>query len=213
MPGEGSPTRLSHRGRSAVGRRRTHRHPEPGSGALRQRTAAKGAPPTAWPQLPVCRSRACSVRRLPGLDHPDGATSPPIGGVQASTLITQRMTAKMHRQLVTFTGAGRRALRLLPAADHGQDPLQAADGLPAPGHRQGSWPVLPALRPHDDDLGARASPIRSRARGLLRTRSSAKRNAVLARTRDPRHRRGRLRARLFRRRHRARPGTALARCR
>ena len=30
-----------------------------------------------------------------------------IGGVQASTLITQRMTAKMHRQLVTtFTGAG-----------------------------------------------------------------------------------------------------------
>jgi conjugal transfer pilus assembly protein TraU len=29
-----------------------------------------------------------------------------IGGVQASALLTQRMTAKMHRQLATFTGAG-----------------------------------------------------------------------------------------------------------
>jgi conjugal transfer pilus assembly protein TraU len=29
-----------------------------------------------------------------------------IGGVQASVLLTQRMTAKMHRQLTTFTGAG-----------------------------------------------------------------------------------------------------------
>jgi conjugal transfer pilus assembly protein TraU len=29
-----------------------------------------------------------------------------IGGVQASALLTQRMTAKMHRQLATFDGAG-----------------------------------------------------------------------------------------------------------
>ena len=33
-----------------------------------------------------------------------------IGGVQASTLLTQRMTAKMHRQLTTFAGAGEAGL-------------------------------------------------------------------------------------------------------
>ena len=66
----------------------------------------------------------------------DGHVATHIGGVQASTLLTQRMTAKMHRQLVTFDR--RRAggpVRLLPAADHGQDPLQAADGLSGPQHR------------------------------------------------------------------------------
>ena len=33
-----------------------------------------------------------------------------IGGVQASVLLTQRMTAKMHRQLTTFATAGSRGL-------------------------------------------------------------------------------------------------------
>jgi hypothetical protein len=46
-------------------------------------------------------------------------------------------------------------VRLLHAADHGQDPLQAADGLSRPQHTERRWPVLPALRAHDDDLGRR----------------------------------------------------------
>ena len=77
-----------------------------------------------------------------------------IGGVQASTLITQRMTAKMHRQLVTFTGAGSAGLcgyYPLPIMDKTHYKLQMV--YPVPATAQGSRPVLPALRPHDDDLG------------------------------------------------------------
>jgi conjugal transfer pilus assembly protein TraU len=36
----------------------------------------------------------------------DGHVTTHIGGVQASMLLTQRMAAKMHRQLVTWSGAG-----------------------------------------------------------------------------------------------------------
>ena len=36
----------------------------------------------------------------------DGHVAAHIGGVQASTLLTQRMAAKMHRQLTTWDGAG-----------------------------------------------------------------------------------------------------------
>ncbi|MBL8999096.1 MAG: TraU family protein, partial [Gemmatimonadetes bacterium] len=36
----------------------------------------------------------------------NGHVATHIGGVQASTLLTQRMAAKMHRQLATFDGAG-----------------------------------------------------------------------------------------------------------
>jgi conjugal transfer pilus assembly protein TraU len=40
----------------------------------------------------------------------NGHVAAHIGGVQASTLISQRMTAKMHRQFLTFDGAGSRGL-------------------------------------------------------------------------------------------------------
>jgi conjugal transfer pilus assembly protein TraU len=40
----------------------------------------------------------------------NGHVAAHIGGVQASTLIAQRMTAKMHRQFLTFDGAGSRGL-------------------------------------------------------------------------------------------------------
>jgi conjugal transfer pilus assembly protein TraU len=90
-----------------------------------------------------------------------------IGGVQASALLTQRMTAKMHRQLATYDGAGAAGpVRLLHAADHGQDPLQAANGLPGPQHPEGCRSVLPALRTHDDDLGRR-QVIPGDGRGLF----------------------------------------------
>ena len=36
----------------------------------------------------------------------DGHVTTHIGAVQASTLLTQRMAAKMHRQLLTWSGAG-----------------------------------------------------------------------------------------------------------
>ncbi len=40
----------------------------------------------------------------------NGHVTTHIGGVQASVLLAQRMTAKMHRQLSTFAGAGERGL-------------------------------------------------------------------------------------------------------
>ena len=57
-----------------------------------------------------------------------------IGRVQASTLITQRMTAKMHRQLVTFTGAGSAGLcgyYPLPIMDKTHYKLQMVYPVPA----------------------------------------------------------------------------------
>src|SRR5262249_48894634 len=37
----------------------------------------------------------------------DGHVTTHIGGVQAATLLAQRMTAKMHRELLTWSGNGR----------------------------------------------------------------------------------------------------------
>jgi conjugal transfer pilus assembly protein TraU len=57
-----------------------------------------------------------------------------IGGVQASVLLTQRMTAKMHRQLTTFATAGSRGLcgpYPLPIFDKTQYKLQMTYPVPA----------------------------------------------------------------------------------
>ena len=167
-----------------MGRRRAHRHPEPGSGAVRQRAREsrvrrrlRGRNRRHADRKPVL------VRWLPGLDLPDGRPRRHPhrrrAGLDADHPAHDREDAPaagdVHRRRVGG------ALRLLPAADHGQDPLQAADGLPGAGHRQGSRPVLPALRPHDDDLGRGQVLPWSRAR-TSRTRSSARGTAVPART-------------------------------
>jgi conjugal transfer pilus assembly protein TraU len=75
------------------------------------------------------------VRRLPGIDLSDeqGHVATHIGGVQASALLTQRMTAKMHRQLTTFDGAGRRGLcgpYLQPIMDKTHYKLQMVYPIP-----------------------------------------------------------------------------------
>ena len=57
-----------------------------------------------------------------------------IGGVQASVLLTQRMTAKMHRQLTTFATAGSRGLcgpYPLPIFDKTHYKLQMTYPVPA----------------------------------------------------------------------------------
>jgi conjugal transfer pilus assembly protein TraU len=57
-----------------------------------------------------------------------------IGGVQASVLLTQRMTAKMHRQLTTFATAGSRGLcgaYPLPLFDKTHYKLQMTYPVPA----------------------------------------------------------------------------------
>ena len=57
-----------------------------------------------------------------------------IGGVQASVLLTQRMTAKMHRQFTTFAGAGRQGLcgyYPLPIMDKTHYKLQMVYPVPA----------------------------------------------------------------------------------
>ncbi|MCK7468918.1 MAG: hypothetical protein MZU91_12870 [Desulfosudis oleivorans] len=169
VPGEGlARPGLSHRGRSAVGRRRAHRHPEPRSGAVRQRAREgglrrrlRGRDRRHADREPVL------VRRLPGLDLPDGwprrHPHRRRAGLHADHPAHDRQdapaTGDVHRRRIGG------ALRLLPAADHGQDPLQAADGLSGAGHRQGSRPVLPALRPHHDDLG-RGQVLPGLGRGL-----------------------------------------------
>jgi conjugal transfer pilus assembly protein TraU len=56
-----------------------------------------------------------------------------IGGVQASTLLTQRMNAKMHRQLATFDGAGSAGLcgyYLQPIMDKTHYKLQMVYPIP-----------------------------------------------------------------------------------
>ena len=159
--------RLSHRGRSAVGRRRAHRHPEPGSGAVRQRTRKAAAPPTASATAGFADREPVLVRRLPGLDLPDGwpRRHPHRRRAGLAALITQRMTAKMHRQLVTFTGAGSAGLRLLPAADHGQDPLQSCRWSTRCRPPRRTPASAASLRPHDDDLG-RGQVLPGVGRGL-----------------------------------------------
>jgi hypothetical protein len=90
-----------------------------------------------------------------------------IGGVQASALLTQRMTAKMHRQLATFDGAGPAGMcgyYMQPIMDKTHYKLQMV--YPGPQHPEGRWPVLPALRAHDDDLGRR-QVIPGLGRGLF----------------------------------------------
>jgi hypothetical protein len=135
-----------------------------------------------------------------------------IGGVQASALLTQRMTAKMHRQLVTFTGAGPAGLcgyYPLPIMDKTHYKLQMV--YPVPATAKGSRPVLPALRPHDDDLG-RGQVLPGVGRGL-RVPDLPQEELLCRRVLRSAPSRGRLRAGLARSRHRARPGAALARCR
>ena len=95
----------------------------------------------------------------------DGHVTTHIGGVQASTLLVQRMTAKMHRQFLTWRRGGGRPVRLLHAADHGQDPIQAADGLPGSQYAENQRPVLSALRPHHDPVGC-GQGIPGRGRGF-----------------------------------------------
>ena len=56
-----------------------------------------------------------------------------IGGIQASTLLTQRMTAKMHRQLITWTGAGAASLcgyAMQPIMDKTQYKMQMVYPVP-----------------------------------------------------------------------------------
>jgi conjugal transfer pilus assembly protein TraU len=63
-----------------------------------------------------------------------------IGGVQASVLLTQRMTAKMHRQFATFTGAGSRGLcghYPLPIMDKTHYKLQMVYPVPATSKENG----------------------------------------------------------------------------
>jgi conjugal transfer pilus assembly protein TraU len=72
-----------------------------------------------------------------------------IGGVQASVLLTQRMTAKMHRQLTTFATAGSRGLcgaYPLPIFDKTHYKLQMT--YPVPATAKVGRPVLPALWAH-----------------------------------------------------------------
>ena len=104
-----------------------------------------------------------------------------IGGVQASTLITQRMTAKMHRQLVTFTGAGSAGLcgyYPLPIMDKTHYKLQMVYPVPATAREAGQ-----CCQPYGRTtmIWGAASPT-GLGRGLLRTRSSARGTAVPART-------------------------------
>lgn len=63
----------------------------------------------------------------------DGHVTTHIGGVQASTLLAQRMTAKMHRQFLTWSGAGAAGLcgyYLQPIMDKSQYKLQMVYPVP-----------------------------------------------------------------------------------
>lgn len=64
----------------------------------------------------------------------NGHVATHIGGVQASTLLTQRITAKMHRQFTTFSGAGSKGLcgpYAQPIMDKTQYRLQMVHPVPA----------------------------------------------------------------------------------
>ena len=141
VPGEGrTRSRLSDRGRSPVGRRRADRDPQPGSGALRQPARESGV------RRRLCRRHrrlsdreSLLVRRLPGIDlshertcrHPHRRRA----GLDTAHPAHDRQDAPPARDLRRRGHGG--PLRLLPAADHGQDPLQDADGLSGAEHPQG----------------------------------------------------------------------------
>ena len=86
----------------------------------------------------------------------DGHVTTHIGAVQASTLLDAthgRQDAPAIPHLERRRSS--RAVRLLHAADHGQDPVQDADGLSHPEHAKRRRPMLPAVRAHHRDLGCR----------------------------------------------------------
>ena len=63
----------------------------------------------------------------------DGHVTTHIGGVQASALLTQRMTAKMHRQFLTWSGTGQAGLcgyYMQPIMDKSQYKLQMVYPVP-----------------------------------------------------------------------------------
>lgn len=70
----------------------------------------------------------------------DGHVATHIGGVQASTLLTERMTARMHRELATFDGAGQAGLcglYPLPIMDKTHYRLQMVYPVPATAQADG----------------------------------------------------------------------------
>ena len=92
---------------------------------------------TGWGQAPLFWCAGCQGSIYPMNGH----VTTHIGGVQASALLVQRMTAKMHRQLVTFAGAGSAGLCGLypqPVMDKTHYKLQMVYPVPATGRTDGS---------------------------------------------------------------------------
>ncbi len=79
-----------------------------------------------------------------------------VSAVQASSLLVERMTAKLHREGLMWgtTGDGAMCGYYLQPGD-GQDAVQVHDALPGRTDRRNQWPMLPALRPHVGSLGRR----------------------------------------------------------
>lgn len=83
-----------------------------------------------WPLAELFWCAGCQGSIYPMNGH----VTSHIGGVQASVLLTQRMTAKMHRQFTTFAGAGERGLcgpYPLPIMDKTHYRLQMVYPVPA----------------------------------------------------------------------------------
>ncbi len=86
----------------------------------------------------------------------DGHVPYHMGGVRTAALLAQRLTAKMHRELLAWGWHGKAGpVRPVLPAGHGQDGLQDAADLPGGQHREGCRALLPALRPQHDRLGRR----------------------------------------------------------
>ena len=102
-----------------------------------------------------------------GLYPMDGYLPTHIGGVQSSMLITQRLTSKMHRQLIAWALPRRRGIvRTVPRAGDGQARLQDADDLPDSQYDQDQRDVLSTFRPHHHPVG-RGQGVPGPRRGLL----------------------------------------------
>ena len=86
----------------------------------------------------------------------DGHVPYHMGGVRTAALIAQRLTAKMHRQMLAWGWHGKPGLcgpYFLPAMDKTAYKTQLT--YPVPEHVQGRWQLLPALRPQHHRLGGR----------------------------------------------------------
>jgi conjugal transfer pilus assembly protein TraU len=158
---------LPDRGGSFVGRRRAHAdHQARTPCCSPTRWRSPPARPTAWPHRSASASASCSgARAARAASIPlNGHVPYHMGGVRTSALMAQRLTAKMHRELIAWGWHGQAGLvrPLLRAGDGQGAPTRRNSPTPFPTTDKEAGKMLPALRAHDGHVGRRASeyPVR-----------------------------------------------------